>query len=152
MARSIRAFWLEVSLRTEIGSFCCFFAPKWGKPDAADAERDVAAMKAKANVTAACFRRIIVCDSCDAPGAILALRTRTAKTSPLHVQIYHATVFFRQDSTRTLGALPSYKAETGHGVLPVETYNGEVFRWDMIRDDKLIVGRRIEDARLLPED
>jgi len=31
-------------------------------------------------------------------------------------------------------------------LLPVEFHNGEVFRWDVIRDDKLIVGCRIEDA------
>jgi hypothetical protein len=31
-------------------------------------------------------------------------------------------------------------------LLTVDFHNGEVFRWDVIRDDKLIVGCRIEDA------
>src|ERR1039458_5014703 len=78
MARSIRAFWLGVSLRTAIGSTCCFFAPRWGNP-AAGAERDVAATKAKARLTAVYFREIIVCNSCGCPRGILALRTNRGR-------------------------------------------------------------------------
>jgi hypothetical protein len=79
-------------LRTSIGSFCCFFAPKCRKPDAADAEIDVAAKKAKARLAAAYFRKIIVCDSCDALWAIMALRAES-KQGPTRKRALHAVTY-----------------------------------------------------------
>jgi hypothetical protein len=75
-----------------IGSSCCFFAPKCGKPNAADTERDVAPKKAKARLAAVYFRKIIVCDSCDALWAIMALRAES-KQGPTRKPDLHAVTY-----------------------------------------------------------
>jgi hypothetical protein len=117
MARSIRALWLGVSFRTATGS-CCFFAPKCRKREAAEAERDVAAKRARARLAVVYFRKIIVCDSRDAPGAIMALRAESNRCR-LENWLSHTATY--KYTTATVGVQNNYAKVL---LCVYENYNG----------------------------